>query len=287
MVRCSTCRSHYNFPGGPIQYLPCHHFMCHFCLLQCLALSLVSPSCMPLRCCDSANGEIEVTSLKNLIIDPRINVAWNKYRLLAADDNWTCPRGHPPESGSLLVTNELGGFPPIWKEVVHCSGCLTGTQLVEGRRSGHSLNNIRPTSFCLLCSSEIETKECRRCEQNLVVWPFIMRLRNHLTRNTWLASAIDSACDARDKMREGKPLEYQTLLELARLPSPEESESDQHDIESTSTFGYRDVAPDISDVHVNHEYTSELERDRLITCEQCWHINEVPQRLGGMRWGYW
>jgi hypothetical protein len=223
MVECKSCGVSYEWKGRNIQRLPCQHYMCHVCLLQYLALSLISPKYMSARCCDSPKGEIKQESFGNIVVDPRISTAWKKYELLRDHDNWRCPRGHPPKGGSLAVTVGSRNSPPIWKEVVNCSGCLTQTRLIDG-----SVKEVRPTSFCLLCLGEVSGNVCNQCEQNSVVWPFVTHMQERIDAPaSWLSSVLRFACRDRLSIRNGgSQLQFQTLAHLKGLPSPDEGQSE-------------------------------------------------------------
>ncbi|WAO95561.1 Protein kinase domain-containing protein [Fusarium falciforme] len=223
MVECQSCGLSYEWKGRNIQRLPCQHYMCHVCLLQYLALSLISPKYMSARCCDSPKGEIKGESFGNIVVDPRINTAWKKYELLKDHDDWRCPRGHPPKGGSLTITVGSRNSPPIWKEVVNCSGCLTQTRLIDG-----SVKELRPTSFCLLCLKELSGNVCNQCEQNSAVWPFITRMQERIDAPaSWLSSVLRFACRDRLTIRNGScQLQFQTLAQLKGISSPDEGQSE-------------------------------------------------------------
>ncbi|KAI8712419.1 hypothetical protein NCS52_01340000 [Fusarium sp. LHS14.1] len=226
MVDCKGCGVSYEWEGEYIQRLPCQHYMCHPCLYQYLALSLISPKYMSARCCDSDKGEIGQESFEKIIVDPWITAAWKKYQQLNDNDNWRCPRGHPAKGGSLIVTVGSRNSPPIWKEVVNCTGCLTQTRYING-----SVKEVRPTSFCLLCLGEVSGNVCNLCEQNSVVWPFVSYVQDRIDAPVcWLSSVLKFACRDRLIIRNGGgQLQFQTLAELKGLPPPDEGESGSED----------------------------------------------------------
>lgn len=226
MVDCKGCGVSYEWEGTYIQRLPCQHYMCHLCLYQYLALSLISPKYMSTRCCDHPKGEIGQEYFENIIVDPWITAAWKKYEQLKDNDDWRCPRGHPAKGGSLIVTVGSRNSPPIWKEVVNCTGCLTQTRHIDG-----SVKEVRPSSFCLLCLGEVSGNVCNLCEQNSVVWPFVSYVQDRIDAPVcWLSSVLKFACRDRLTIRNGGgQLQFQTLAELKGLPPPDEEESGSKD----------------------------------------------------------
>ena len=210
---CTVCHSELLFPAGPIEYLPCKHYVCHMCLLQMVALSLISPKFMPLRCWTTAAGEIDTKVLQRIVIDPQINVLWDKYRILRKSNEWTCPVGHPPLGGSLPITTDTV---PIWKQPVECSGCLTST-FKPIRKDLECIPGCHRTRYCLLCSGEIDLEEweCASCGHDQVVGAFFTALLEaNVLSHTWVTQAIRQAKLTEVKMRGGKDLTYQTLGEM-------------------------------------------------------------------------
>ncbi|RTE82984.1 hypothetical protein BHE90_002478 [Fusarium euwallaceae] len=211
MVLCHGCNDHYEWEDGQIEYTDKNH-MCHACLLQSLALSLISPKYM------RAQGP-GASSFRNILVDQRINDARAKYEKLMEHDNWTCPRGHPPKDGSLSITLGSLNSPPIWKEIVNCSSCLTETRLSGG------FKERRPTSFCILCSSEISGSTCNQCEQHSVVWPFVKRMQESIDApESWLSSVLRFACRDMEMIRRGNWMNCQTLAQFKEEQSGSETE---------------------------------------------------------------
>ncbi|RSL58393.1 hypothetical protein CEP54_007783 [Fusarium duplospermum] len=144
-IVCHGCSNDYEWEDGQIEFTG-EDFMCHACLLQSLALSLISPKYL-------RDQDFRDSSFRNILVDQCINDARAKYEMLMKHDNWRCPRGHPPKNGSLSVTVGSRNSPPTWREIVNCSSCLTETRLPGG------FTERRPTPFCILCSSELRINE--------------------------------------------------------------------------------------------------------------------------------
>ncbi|RSL64900.1 hypothetical protein CEP53_003907 [Fusarium sp. AF-6] len=80
MVLCHGCNDRYEWEDGRIQYTG-KNYMCHACLLQSLALSMISPKYMRAQ-------SLGDSSFKNIVVDQRINDARAKYLNLMEHDNW-------------------------------------------------------------------------------------------------------------------------------------------------------------------------------------------------------
>ncbi|KAH7126103.1 kinase-like domain-containing protein [Dactylonectria macrodidyma] len=260
---CSKCGDYYRHRSDdePIEQLACEHFMCHSCLLQCLALSLLSPQYMPPRCCASSDGEIK-REYWGKLIDPRINAAWTVLWWKKCFGSWICRHGHLPESGSLMVAKGTTLSPPTWRVVVYCSGC-TRRVFLSGQGTTETYMNIQRTPYCLLCSREVIGKMCQECSLSLDVLPFIKSLQENVVRpGTWFSTAISHACEAMTR----EDVELQTLADLRHQLAPKPFESDykseqdsesdhksERDSESESSddapINTRGHIPDATEVH--------------------------------------
>lgn len=175
---------------GPVEYLPCRHYICHTCLVQLLALSLLSPKYMSMRCCSDSLEEISRSKFTRILLDPRIANVWDVWEDLKIlkESGWTCANGHFSPKDSLLVTDTSI---PIWKQPVNCSDCA---------KSG----NFQQAEFCLLCGEAISTNGCG-CKFNKAIANFIeilftsgaLKAETKLSAELWTAIRIWN--DLRDR----------------------------------------------------------------------------------------
>lgn len=189
---CQSCSSGYTIQmfRGPVEYLPCRHYICHTCLVQLLALSLLSPKYMSMRCCSDSLEEISRSKFTRILLDPRIANVWDVWEDLKIlkESGWTCANGHFSPKDSLLVTDTSI---PIWKQPVNCSDCA---------KSG----NFQQAEFCLLCGEAISTNGCG-CKFNKAIANFIeilftsgaLKAETKLSAELWTAIRIWN--DLRDR----------------------------------------------------------------------------------------
>ncbi|KAK3361780.1 hypothetical protein B0T24DRAFT_640078 [Lasiosphaeria ovina] len=227
-VSCNNCGFVYDRMKGPIEYIEtCRHYLCHSCLLQKFALSLVSPKFMPPRC--SCDGEISLEkAMRRILVHPKLNEIW--VRIKTVRDYWRgngdvklrCACGHNLDRSSLTVTVEK---PTVWKSQVNCSGCSTLSVQMD-KDGSRGVGHVKRTVYCLFCSKAIDGHEhqCRK---------LILRLLDRLMPST--AGERKLIVDARRLLEEsintdphfGPPSsQYQTILQagvwdLARVARPE------------------------------------------------------------------
>lgn len=196
-VYCHSCLSAYTIQmfRGPVEYLPCKHYICHTCLVQLLALSLLSPAHMPIRCCCDSLEEIGKSKFTRILLDPRIaNIwdIWNDLKLLK-ESGWTCVNGHFSPKDSLLVTNSSV---PIWKQPVSCSACAKSERLKQAE-------------FCLLCGEVVTSNGCG-CRFNEVIASFIEILftSGALKAETKLSAELWTAIRTWDGLKDRSPIPF-------------------------------------------------------------------------------
>ncbi|KAH8121629.1 hypothetical protein LI328DRAFT_171483 [Trichoderma asperelloides] len=193
-VYCHSCLSGYTIQmfRGPVEYLPCKHYICHTCLVQLLALSLLSPTHMPIRCCCDSLEEISKSKFTRILLDPRIANIWDIWEdlKLLKESGWTCANGHFSPKDSLLVTNSSV---PIWKHPVRCSACAKSERLQQAE-------------FCLLCGEVVASNGCG-CRFNEVIASFLeilftsgaLKAETKLSAELW--TAIRTWDDLSDRSR--------------------------------------------------------------------------------------
>lgn len=191
-VYCHSCLSGYTIQmfRGPVEYLPCNHYICHTCLIQLLALSLLSPMHMPIRCCCDSLEEISKIKFSRILLDPRIANIWDVWEdlKLLKESGWTCVNGHFSPKDSLLVTDSPV---PIWKQPVNCSECAKSESLQQAE-------------FCLLCGEMISSNGCG-CRFNNVIASFIEILftSGALKADMKLSAELWTAIRTWNDMRDG------------------------------------------------------------------------------------
>ncbi|KAK8008010.1 calcium/calmodulin-dependent protein kinase [Apiospora marii] len=119
-VQCHWCSNVFNkLDSNPTERLDCSHVVCHACMLESFALSLISPVYMAPRCCGDA---IDLEHFKRLIVSTGVNEAWNfmyEFTEKMRSDNWVCPSDH---IGIPMVSaNRLA----LWNKRVACGQCRT------------------------------------------------------------------------------------------------------------------------------------------------------------------
>ncbi|KAK7965794.1 kinase-like domain-containing protein [Apiospora aurea] len=79
--------------SGPTEQLACQHVVCHACLLEAFALSLISPVYMAPRCCGEV---IPLWHFRNIVVRPEVNEAWRfmyGFTEKMRAGPWLCPKG--------------------------------------------------------------------------------------------------------------------------------------------------------------------------------------------------
>ncbi|KAJ6440644.1 C2HC5 finger protein [Purpureocillium lavendulum] len=223
-VTCDQCRSHFYLLRDPIERLPCKHYMCHDCLLGLVALSLVSPKYMPPRCCDdpAGLGEINPLAIPDLDLSVEVKDVWTELWKFAElsrtkDWQWRCPRGHPAEDGTLLVST---GRTPVWKTPANCDRCVVSTTLPI-RDDLRYQDGQRYQGYCLYCRERANMLECSCSEYfKMVTDSFVKGLRERNAFDTSMGNKIKAGQRTRDKMLVGEPMEFQAWEDVSWRDRP-------------------------------------------------------------------
>ncbi|KAI0148960.1 kinase-like domain-containing protein [Pestalotiopsis sp. NC0098] len=143
--------------------LPCGHWICLKCLLERVALALISPKHMPLRC-----GEEQLDCLVLDWVDSLVSSeVSHAYKLLETiqketrQEPRTCPRCHDTTVHVLEVQKNISTKPrPAWTSPVECTRCYSSADF----RLDWSISKIVPRSeycYCLFCTEAGSSCRCR------------------------------------------------------------------------------------------------------------------------------
>lgn len=152
--------------------------MCDLCIIQRICLAFVAPDLDLRLCCESLT--IDEKLLRRFIADRDVCSYWRRYWDLADSSVWTCPEGHV--SPRKTIMEDESGL-TFWRELMSCDQCSHLT---------------RHATYCLFCSRKVYGASCNKCAHELVIWPFILRLKaNRTFYIPWIRDAIDHALNAR------------------------------------------------------------------------------------------
>lgn len=167
--------------------LPCGHWMCLKCLLECVTLALISPKHMPPIC--------EGKFLRGIVldwIDPLVSAEVSRaYKLLEAVHDeisrklWTCPRCRATKLHLIFTRHSPD---PVWKSPVECAKCYTSAYL----HLDFSISQNVPSAeycYCLFCAKPEGSCRCRE----------------------WLDTTIESLVTF---LRHNEILSHKVLMEL-------------------------------------------------------------------------
>ncbi|KAJ4200295.1 hypothetical protein NW759_015935 [Fusarium solani] len=164
----------------PREALSCGHFVCDSCLLQHICVVFIWPDLKAIFCCESLI--IDENLLRRLITNWDVRSRWKDYWNLARLPGWRCPEGHlNPQKP--VIKHESGLI--FWRELMSCGHCSPLTP---------------DATYCVFCSRKASgTQSCDFCDHDLIIWPFILRLKAIGTFSIpWIREAIDHAWNARN-----------------------------------------------------------------------------------------
>ncbi|ETS75320.1 hypothetical protein PFICI_12264 [Pestalotiopsis fici W106-1] len=183
---------------------------CDECLLEHIALALVSPKYMPPRY--FKRWDVDRRSI-GLILSPEVNRAWDLLERLqykAQDDTWKCYEGH---SHPLAFHVTMGPL-PIWKNSIRCLGCLNEKEL-GSTIDGSSRKSRHYTEYCLYCSKLFGSCSCPEW-LDATIRSFVDALKQKNVLREVTHTAIRDALYERGDMMNpdsSEPLRYQLFSE--------------------------------------------------------------------------